>query len=132
MGRRENKLWTAVIWSLLAASVGGLLCSLVMFVWRDHIPPLAAGLLVIAIWAAVFLAMLPWWRRLDHMQRDSHLVSWYWGGSFGGGLALLLVMAIGGVRSDMFAGAALVWLAQTAGYAIALLKWWITHRAQPS
>ena len=91
-----------------------------------------AGLLVILIWVAVFLAMLPWWRNLDHMQHDSHLVSWYWGGSFGGGLCLMLVMAIAGVRSEMFAGAALVWLAQIAGYAIALLKWWITHRAEAS
>jgi hypothetical protein len=89
-------------------------------------------LLVVAILAAAFLGMLPWWRNLDHMQRDSHLVSWYWGGSFGGGLGLLLIMAIAGVRGDMFAGAALVWLGQTAGYAIALLKWWITHRPQAS
>lgn len=132
MNRRERKLWIAVALGLLVASLGGLLCGLVIFVGRDHISPLAAGLLVVAIWAAVFLGMLPWWRNLDHMQRDSHLVSWYWGGSFGGGLGLLLVMAIAGVRGDMFAGAALVWLGQTAGYAIALLKWWITRRPQAS
>ena len=132
MSRRERKLWIAMAWALLAATVGGLLCGLVIFTGRGVIPPVAAGLLATLILAAAFLAMLPWWRNLDHMQRDSHLTSWYWGGSFGGGLGVMLVMAMAGVRSDMFAGAALVWLAQMAGYAIALLKWWITHRSQAS
>jgi hypothetical protein len=65
------------------------------------------------------------------MQRDSRLNSWYWGGGFGGGAGLVLALLFTGVRSQVFAGAALVWALQFTGYAVARLHWWLVHRTEP-
>src|SRR6478735_8766921 len=45
------------------------------------------------------LACAPWWSRLDDMQRQEHLVSWYWGGTAGGLISLMALVASSGVRS---------------------------------
>jgi len=57
--------------------------------------------------------------------------NWFWGGSFGGGLGLLLLILIGG-KNDVVLGAAAVWIAQFIGYAIAFIGWKIAHRAAES
>lgn len=133
MSQRSRKLWVAAALAVLGASVAGLLSGVILFKLRDDVSILAATPLVALLLTLAFLAMLPWWRKLDHMERDSHLTSWYWGGTFGGGLGLLLILFVSGdIRSPLFIGAAIVWLAQAAGYVIGLLHWWIVHRAKAS
>ena len=54
----------------------------------EHFWLVFAGLLLMcafAMWACV-----PWWNRLDDMQKQYHTVSWYWGGVAGGSAALML------------------------------------------
>jgi hypothetical protein len=75
--------------------------------------------LAIVVLVGAFISMVPRWQMLDHMQKDSRLTSWYWGGGFGGGAGLVVALMFSGVRSPFFAGAALVWLLQCTGYAIA-------------
>lgn len=122
---RRRKIWLAAGIALLATVAGGILIGLM----PRYLSKGAAGGLAAIILVGVFLAMTPRWRMLDYMQRDSRLVSWYWGGSFGGGLGLVLAIILGGVRSPLFAGAALVWLLQCTGYVLVRVRWWFAHRS---
>ncbi|WP_448663343.1 hypothetical protein ACG3SL_01325 [Sphingomonas sp. CJ20] len=122
---RQRRIWIAAAATVLAAALGGVLIGL----GPRYLPAPGAGVFAAIVLAGAFLAMLPRWRALDHMQKDSRLISWYWGGGFGGGLGLVLAAVLAGTRSPLFAGAALVWLLQFLGYALARLNWWLAHRA---
>ena len=77
-------------------------------------------------WLAL-AATLPWWRKLDAMQKDGHLVSWYWGG-MAGGMAVLMALAAGsGVRSDLAQGGGLVLVGQGIGFLIFFAFWKWRH-----
>jgi hypothetical protein len=123
---RQRKIGIAGIAMTATAAGGGLLIGII----PEHLPPTVQGVVAIAVLAGVFLTMLPRWRSLDHMQRDSRLSSWYWGGGFAGGAGVLLALILAGGRSPFFAGAALVWFLQFAGYALARLQWWLSHRSE--
>jgi hypothetical protein len=105
---------------------GGLVFGIAM---RLHMPPIAGAAIAAIVLVGVSVAQLPRWRRLDHMQQDSRLLSWFWGGSIGSGFGLLLALLLGGPERPLVAGAALVWLLQFAGYAVARLWWWLAYRA---
>jgi hypothetical protein len=66
------------------------------------------------------LACVPWWNRLDDMQKQGHLVSWYWGGTAGAIVSLMGLVAHSGVRSDLATGGMIVLLAEAGAY----LLWW--------
>lgn len=77
---------------------------------------------VAVCWLAL-AGTLPWWRRLDAMQKDAHLVSWYWGG-MAGGMAVLMALATGaGIRSDLARGGGLVLVGQGAAFLIFFVVW---------
>lgn len=123
---RQRQILFAGAAAVFAATFGGLLIGIVPL----YLPRVMASALAAIVLIGVLLATLPRWRRLDHMQRDSRLASWYWGGSFGGSLGLVLAIIFAGVRSPLFAGAALVWLLQFTGYAVARFKWWLAYRSE--
>ena len=77
---------------------------------------------VAVCWLAL-AGTLPWWRRLDAMQKDAHLVSWYWGG-MAGGMAVLMALATGaGIRSDLARGGGLVLVGQGVAFLIFFVVW---------
>jgi hypothetical protein len=122
---RQRKIGIAGVAAMSAAVVGGFLIGII----PQYLAPTLGGVMAIAVLIGVFVTMLPRWRMLDHMQQDSRLGSWYWGGSFGGAVGLVLAIVCAGVRSPLFAGAALIWLLQFTGYAVARLRWWLAHRS---
>lgn len=122
---RQRKIGIAGVAAVLAAAGGGFLIGII----PQYLAPTLGGVLAIAVLIGVFLTILPRWRMLDHMQQDSRLASWYWGASFGGAVGLVLAIVFAGVRSPLFAGAALIWLFQFTGYAVARLRWWLAHRS---
>ena len=69
------------------------------------------------------LACVPWWKRLDDMQKHGHLVSWYWGGTAGGIVALMGLVAAKGIRSEMASGGMAVLLAGAVVFLIVLVVW---------
>jgi hypothetical protein len=90
---------------------------------------LAMGL---GLWAS-----LRWWRGLDEAAHEAHKWAWWWGSTFGlaaAGVTLLSLVhgapaVLTGAPAEMFlAGAALVALFQTAGYAVAWSVWWLRRR----
>jgi hypothetical protein len=130
--KRQKAILIAGGAALLASLVVGLAGG--MFV-RSGPSQLPMGLVVAicaALVGAALLASLPWWRRLDDMARDAHLTSWYWGATFGGGVAMLTLAALGGVGSPLFLGAILVFGAEVAAYVVCWLAWWALRRPKAS
>jgi len=80
-----------------------------------------AGLLAVA--ALAFAATVPWWRKLDDMQRTGHLVSWYWGGMAGGVAVMMALVAGTGAQSDLSQGALYTVLGQAVGFLLFFGGW---------
>ena len=78
---------------------------------------------LLAIFALGVAATLPWWRRLDDVQKSGHLVSWYWGGLIGGGMVILGFAAANGIDSSLTRGAGAVMIVQGAVSSFAWLVW---------
>jgi hypothetical protein len=128
--RRQKRIWMAGGAALLATLAVGLISGVVIVAGQGRVPLAVIVLACAALTGAALLATIPWWRRLDHMARDAHLTAWYWGASFGGGVALLAAIAASGVRSPLFYGAALVCLVQVAAYGVCWLGWWAMRRSK--
>ena len=78
---------------------------------------------LLAIFALGLATTLPWWRRLDDVQKSGHLVSWYWGGMIGGAMAILGFAAANGIDSSLTRGAGAVMVAQGGASALAWVVW---------
>lgn len=76
---------------------------------------LITGLLVIA---TTFWASVPWWRTMDDMQRQGHMISWYWGGMAGGLVVLVWLGAALGMPSPQVQGALALFVGQAVGFLI--------------
>jgi hypothetical protein len=74
------------------------------------------------------LACVPWWKRLDDMQKQGHLVSWYWGGLAGGIASLMALVASRGVRSDLANGGMIVLLSEAVGFVLFWAVWAYARR----
>jgi hypothetical protein len=109
--------------AFVAAPVCGVAAAVV---WRsvrpgEHFWLVFAGLVLIcalAIWACV-----PWWNRLDDMQKQYHTVSWYWGGVGGGIVALMALIAASGAQSQASLGGLSVLLGQTVAFLVFWTVW---------
>jgi hypothetical protein len=119
----SRNLRRATVWAAGVAIAGGLAGSVLLrfagpgeYFWLTF--PLLVALCVVAGWAAG-----PWWRRLDDMQRQGHLVSWYWGGIGGMLMTLMALVAATGVRSPLATGGFLVTIGQSAGFLVYWLFW---------
>jgi len=104
---------------------GGLLAK-----WAQ--PPLALQLAALAVIVALaYPASLPWWRKLDEMARQAHLVSWFWGASIGGGIIVAWIVALakrGEAPVAMAHGAALVFVGQAVVAMVFWAVWWMRRR----
>ena len=86
---------------------------------------------MLAFFVLAFAATIPWWRRLDDVQKSGHLVSWYWGGQIG---AVIVLMALGagtGVDSDYSRGGVAVFLGEGVAFLVAWLIWRYRMRGSP-
>jgi len=84
--------------------------------------------LLVLICALAFAATIPWWRRVDHMQKSGHLESWYWGGTGGAALVLMALVAGTGVRSELTTGAMYLLAGQAAAFLLYWGVWAWRHR----
>ncbi len=83
-----------------------------------------------------------WWRRLDEAAREAHKWAWYWGGSTGMlvGLVLMLVLttrpadivlpaSLGQTPADLVGAGMIITLGfQLVGYGLAWAWWWLGRR----
>ena len=79
---------------------------------------------------AIFAFCMPYWRRLDDVQKQGQLTSWYWGGMAGAVLMLAWLVAMGAHRSEFGMGAGIMLLVQTTGFAVAWGVWGLRGRGQ--
>ena len=116
----STRLRRATLLAYLSAPVVGLAGALLLRSVRpgEHFWPvfltLAAGCFL------ALLACVPWWNRMDDMQRQYHTVSWYWGGLAGGIIALMALIAATGAQSSQSMGGLSVLLTE----GIAFLLFW--------
>ena len=132
IGQRQKKIWIAGGVALAATIAMGIAGGVLINRGGDHVSTTAVVLLLALLVGGALFACIPWWRRLDDMARDAHLTAWYWGASFGGGVGLLGLAASTGVRSAIFQGGALVFVAQVAAYVVFWLGWWALRRPKVS
>jgi len=85
-----------------------------------------AGLL--GICAIAFAATIPWWRKLDDMQKHWHLVSWYWGGMAGGLAVMMALVAATGVHSELSKGSLYTLVGQAVAFLVFFAGWSLRHR----
>lgn len=79
---------------------------------------------------AAFAFFLPYWNRLDDLQKQGQLVSWYWGGMGGAIVMLAWLLAMNLHRSEFGRGAGLMLLAQVIGFAVAWVIWGLRGRGR--
>jgi Na+/glutamate symporter len=132
VGQRQKKIWIAGGVALAVAIAVGMASGLLINQGRDYIPMAAILVLLALLIGGALFACIPWWRRLDDMARDAHLTAWYWGASFGGGVGLVALAALKGVKSDLFQGGALIFSVQVAAYVVLWLAWWALRRPKAS
>jgi hypothetical protein len=83
---------------------------------------------LLALCAIALAASLPWWRRLDDMQRTGHLASLYWGGQAGMLAVMMALIAATGPRSELSRGSLLTVVGIGAGYLVFLAGWRLRQR----
>ena len=76
------------------------------------------------------LASLPWWRRMDDLQREGQMVSWYWGGTIGAVAVLMALIAGAGMQSAVTKGGLLVFMGQGLAFFAAYAIWWWRDRGE--
>ncbi|MEN5115220.1 hypothetical protein V8J38_02510 [Brevundimonas olei] len=96
----------------------------------------------VVMMAAVLGVSFWWWRRLDEAAREAHKWAWYWGGSTGMlvGLVLMLVLttrpadivlpaSLGQTPADLVGAGMIITLGfQLVGYGLAWAWWWLGRR----
>jgi uncharacterized membrane protein len=78
---------------------------------------------LLAVFGLAFAAVMPWWRRLDDLQKEGQLVSWYWGGQIGAVVVLMALVAANGAHSDFARGGAAVFMGEAMFFGAAWLIW---------
>ena len=78
---------------------------------------------VLGLWGLVLAMTWLWWRRIDDIQKQGQLVSWWWGGLSGASVTATYLLVTFGRHDDVSLGATYLFFGQFAGYAIAWLIW---------
>jgi hypothetical protein len=124
----RNKIRAATALALAVALAGGIIGSMLVRLVPpgEHFWLVYIGLL--AICALALAACIPWWRKLDDMQKAGHMVSWYWGGLAGALAVVMALVAATGVHSDLSKGALFMVIGQTLAFLLVLSGWSWWHR----
>ncbi|MEY4055482.1 MAG: hypothetical protein RL519_817 [Pseudomonadota bacterium] len=105
-----------------AAAVAGYLGSHILQAKDSIGGPSFVLFLLMGLTALAFAAGMPWWRKLDDLQRLGQLNAWYWGGQIGGLVVLLALVTFTG-KSDYSRGALALFAGEFLGFCFFWLAW---------
>lgn len=118
----------------------GFIAALVETFGGDSAKSLQAIILGVGILAGIMIS-IRWWRDADEAVREAHKWAWYWGGSAGIAVVVVLFVLSGwgmitlnippygdGPDGAILSGSALTLGIMLAGYLIAWAAWWLRHR----
>lgn len=139
--KRPISYLTLLLWSAVGGlALGGIFALITSLFGPPHdLAVIAMGLGVVAI---VLVTTLMWWRGADEAVREAHKWAWWWGGSTGLGIGMILyfVADLNEAGSPLIdrltqiagggfqAGLITVIGFQVIGYIIAWATWWMKHR----
>jgi len=119
------------IWQALAVQAVGALAAataIVLLVGRARQLPLPVVIVGLVLAGVLLLAAgMPWWRRIDEMEREEHTLAWYEGSVPGAAIALLCLLGVtahSGAHRELGLGAAICFSAQGLLY----LVFWAIRR----
>jgi hypothetical protein len=108
-----------------------------------HLHPLSLLSLIVAALVMAAVIIFIWWRNIDEAAREAHKWSWYWGGSAGLCIVLVLFLLVnltggqfghdiiaawGLAGRELEAGMAAGVLPPAIGYTLAWGVWWVRRR----
>ena len=118
----------------LLAAGAGLVCSIAagsLVRWGEAaLTPASLFIALLMIVTLACVAVLPWWRTLDYMQREAQYFSWHWGATAGAAAAFCAIIAFQGMSSELIRGALLLAIAQVVGYGLFWLLWAVRHKSE--
>ncbi|MFW2341425.1 hypothetical protein [Brevundimonas sp.] len=125
---------------LVLGLVVGTLAALIDAVGGAATDALQTGLIIVCTVIVAGICIV-WWRDADEAVREAHKWAWYWGGSAGMALVLIVLglaswevidLAPTNFQGDpadlIMTGVGLTLGAQFVGYLIAWAAWWLRHR----
>ena len=121
---RSYKSWMVVLAAAAfgAARFAGYLANHALRAKESLGSPSLVLALLLGFTAVAFAAGMPWWRKLDDLQKSGQLNAWYFGGQVGGLVVLLALVAFTG-KSDYSRGALALLVGELAGFVIFWLVW---------
>lgn len=139
--KRRSNSYAALLGASVLVGIGvGAASALIKAFGGAASVPLQFALMCVGA-AAVLAICIRWWRNADEAVREAHKWAWYWGGSAGIGLVMILfglsswdliqlsVPPYGeGPDGLILTGVILTLGAQLVGYLVAWATWWLRHR----
>lgn len=139
--RRRRLGLLAILGLTVAIGLGvGFIAGLIETFGGNSTRLLQSAVLFIGILAGVLIS-IRWWRDADEAVREAHKWAWYWGGSAGIAVVVVLFVLSGwdlitlnippygdGPDGAILSGSAMTLCIMLAGYLIAWAAWWLRHR----
>jgi hypothetical protein len=140
--KRRRRLNLLAILGLTVATglTVGLIAGLIETFGGSGTKALQASVLGVGVLVGMLIS-IRWWRDADEAVREAHKWAWYWGGSAGIAVVVVLFVLSGwdlitlnippygdGPDGAILSGSALTLGIMLAGYLIAWAAWWLRHR----
>ena len=140
--KRRRRLGLLAIIGLTVATglTVGLIAGLIETFGGSGTKALQASVLGVGVLVGMLIS-IRWWRDADEAVREAHKWAWYWGGSAGIAVVVVLFVLSGwdlitlnippygdGPDGAILSGSALTLGIMLAGYLIAWAAWWLRHR----
>lgn len=100
--------------------------------------PALSALTLAVLFALVMAGTVWWWMKADEAVREAHKWAWYWGGTLGMCVGVVLLLLSGAYPGDgplppqvsqstaMTTGACVVLVPMMLGYGVAWVAWWLS------
>ncbi|MEM6477346.1 MAG: hypothetical protein AAF687_14420 [Pseudomonadota bacterium] len=117
--KHQTKIMLLLVGTIVATLAAGITLALIIPSNGPSASPILMFVFGVVVCGLALAAAVPWWNRLDELQRQGHTEGWYWGSMLGALPLLTWLIVSTGRHSDLSLGAIYLMLAQGIGFAIA-------------